>query len=82
MRLLSDVTREFVGIWKMVHYSLLDETPAMALCPSVELWAVLEYILYPVHGKDFHRRDWAEQCNSVLESAVDVYKSNKSLPIS
>ena len=28
------------------------------------------------------RRDWAEQRNSVLESAVDIYKRNKILPIS
>jgi len=30
--------------------------------------------LYPVHVNNFQRRDWAEQCDSVLESAVDVYK--------
>jgi hypothetical protein len=68
--------------WTRVHYSLLDETPAMALCLSDEVWTVLKYILYPVHVSDFHRRDWAEQRNSVLESAVDVYKRNKTLPIS
>jgi len=39
-------------------------------------------ILYLVHVSDLQRRDWAEQRNSVLESAVDVYKRNKALPIS
>ena len=68
--------------WTRVHYSLLDETPAMALCLTNEVWTVLKYILYPVHVSDLVRQDWAEQRNSVLESAVDVYKRNKSLPIS
>jgi len=38
--------------------------------------------LYPVHVSDLQRRDWSEQRNSVLESTVDSYKRNKSLPIS
>jgi hypothetical protein len=68
--------------WTRVHYSLLDETPAMALSLTDEVWTVLKYILYPVHVSDLQRQDWAEQRNSVLESAVDVYKRNKALPIS
>jgi len=68
--------------WTRVHYSLLDETPAMALGLAKKVWAVLAYVLYPVHVSDLQRWDWAERRNSVLESAVDVYKSNKSLPIS
>jgi hypothetical protein len=68
--------------WTRVHYSLLDETPAMALSVTNEVWSVLRYILYPVHVSDLVRQDWAEQRNSVLESAVDVYKRNKALPIS
>jgi hypothetical protein len=68
--------------WTRVHYSLLDETPAMALGLTEDVWTVLKYILYPVHLSDLQRRDWAEQRNSVLESAVELYKSNKSLPIS
>ena len=68
--------------WTRVHYSLLGETPAMALCLTDEVWTVLKYVLYPVHVSDLQRRDWAEQRNSVLESAVDVYKRNKALPIS
>jgi len=68
--------------WTRVHYSLLDETPAMALGLADEVWTVLKYILYPVHVSDIQRRDWAEQRNSVLESAVDVYRRNKTLPIS
>jgi hypothetical protein len=68
--------------WTRVHYSLLDETPAMALSLTNEVWTVLQYILHPVHVSDLQRRDWAEQRNSVLESAVDVYKRNKALPIS
>jgi len=47
-----------------------------------EVWTVLKYILYSVHVSDLQRLDWAEQRNSVLESAVDVYKRNKTLPIS
>jgi len=65
-----------------VNYSLLNETPAMALCLTNEVWTFLKYILYPVHANDLQRRDWVEQRNSVLESAVDVYKQNKTLPIS
>jgi hypothetical protein len=68
--------------WTRVHYSLLDETPAMALGLAEDVWTVLKYILYPVHVSDLQRIDWAEQRNSVLESAVDVYKRNKVLPIS
>jgi hypothetical protein len=68
--------------WTRVHYSLLDETPAMALGLAEDVWSVLNYILYPVHVSDLQRQDWAEQRNSVLESAVDVYKRNKVLPIS
>ena len=68
--------------WARVHYSLLGETPAMALCLTDEVWTVLKYLLHPVHVSDLQRRDWAEQRNSVLESAVDVYKRNKALPIS
>jgi hypothetical protein len=68
--------------WTSVHYSLLDNTPAMALSLADEVWSVLKYILYPVHVSDLQRQDWAEQHNSVLESAVDVYKRNKALPIS
>jgi hypothetical protein len=68
--------------WTRVHYSLLDETPAMVLSLTDKAWTVLQYILYPVHVSDLQRRDWAEQRNNVLESAVDVYKRNKALPIS
>jgi len=68
--------------WTRVHYSLLDETPAMALGLAEQVWTVLDYILYPVHVSDLQRLDWAEQRNSVLESAVDVYKRNKALPVS
>lgn len=68
--------------WTRVHYSLLDETPAMALGLTDEVWTVRKYILYPVHVSALQRLDWAEQRNSVLESAIDVYKRNKALPIS
>jgi len=68
--------------WTRIHYSLLDKTPAMALCLAGEVWTVLKYILYPVHVSGLQHRDWAEQRNNVLESAVDVYKRNKALPIS
>jgi hypothetical protein len=68
--------------WTRVHYSLLDETPAMALGLTDVVWSVLKYVLYPVHVCDLIRIDWAEQRSSVLESAVDVYKRNKVLPIS
>jgi hypothetical protein len=68
--------------WTRVHYSLLGETPAMALCLTKEVWTVLKYVLYPVHVCDLMYIDWAEQRNSVLESAVDFYKRNKVLPIS
>lgn len=67
--------------WTRVHYSLLDEMPAMALGLTDEVWTVRKYILYPAHVSDLQRRDWAEQRNSVLESAIDAYKRNKALPI-
>lgn len=68
--------------WTRVHYSLLDKTPAIALDLADEVWTVLRYILHPVHVSNLVRQEWAEQRNRVLESAVDVYKRNKSLPIS
>ena len=68
--------------WTRVHYSLLDETPAMVLGLADEVWTVLDYVLYPVHVSDLQRWEWAEQRNSVLESAVDVYKTSKTVPIS
>ena len=68
--------------WTRVHYSLLDETPAMALGLADEVWTVLKYILYPVHVCELMHIDWAERRNSVLESAIDLYKRNKNLPIS
>ncbi len=68
--------------WTRMHYSLLNETPAMALGLTSVVWSVLKYVLYPVHVCDLMRIDWAEQRSSVLESAVDLYKSNKLLPIS
>jgi hypothetical protein len=68
--------------WTRVHYSLLDETPAMALALTDEVRTVRKYILYPAHVSDLQRLDWAEQRNSVLESAIDVHQRNKALPIS
>ena len=68
--------------WTRAHYSLLDETPAMALGLAKEVWTVRRYILYPVHVSDLQRLDWAEQRNSILESAIDAYERNKTLPIS
>ena len=68
--------------WTRVHYSLLDEIPAMALGLTDKVWSVLKYILYPVHVSGLQRRDWAEQRNGVLESAVDLYKRNRALPTS
>ena len=65
-----------------MHYSLLDETPAMALGLAEKVWTVFAYVLYPAHVSDLQHRDWAEQRNSVLESAVDVYRRNKTLPTS
>ena len=68
--------------WTRVHYSLLDQTPAMALGLTDDVWTVRTYLLYPVHVSELQRRDWAEQRNSALESAIDVYERNKTLPIS
>jgi len=68
--------------WTRVHYSLLDLTPAMALGLTKEVWSVLKYILYPVHVSELQHQDWAEQRNSVLESALGVYQRKKCLPIS
>ena len=68
--------------WTRAHYSLLDETPAMALGLAKEVWTVRRYILYPVHVSDLQRLDWAEQRNGILESAIDAYERNKTLPIS
>ena len=68
--------------WTKVHYSLWDKTPAMALRLTEEVWSVMQYIWHPVHVSDLQRQEWAEQRNSMLESAVEVYKRNKTLPIS
>ena len=88
MQLTASVAVYSLWLWRdlynftRVHYSLLDETPAMALGLTKEVWPVLKYVLYPVHVSDLQHRDWAEQRNGVLESALDVYKRNKTLPIS
>jgi hypothetical protein len=68
--------------WTRVHYSLLDLTPVMALALTNEVWSVLKYVLYPVHVSGLQRQQWAEQRNSVLESAVEAYQRKKCLPIS
>ena len=68
--------------WTRGHSSLSDQTPAMALGLADETWTVQKYILYPVHVSDLQHQDWAEERNSVLESAIDVYERNKTLPIS
>jgi len=68
--------------WTRIHYSLFGRTPAMALGLAEEVWTVLKYIWYPVHVSDLLYADWAEQRNSVLESAVEAYKRKKALPIS
>jgi hypothetical protein len=65
-----------------VHYSLRDQTPALALGLTQEVRPVLKYLLYPVHVGDLQYQDWAEQRNSVLKSGVDVYERNRVLPIS
>jgi hypothetical protein len=68
--------------WTRVHYSLMDETPAMALGLTDEVWTVRKYVLYPTHVSGLQHLDWAEQRNSVLESAIETCKRNKALPIS
>ena len=68
--------------WTRQHYSLLEATPAMALGLADTVWTVLKYVQYPVHVIALQRLDWAEQRNSVLESAIDVSERNKALPIS
>jgi len=68
--------------WTRVHYSLFDQTPAVALGLTDEVWSVFKYVLYPVHISDLIYQEWAEQRNSVLESALEVYNREKCLPIS
>jgi len=63
-------------------FSLWGQTPAMALGLTSEVRTIHKYILYPIHASDLQRLDWAEQRNSVLESAIDVYERNKVLPMS
>ncbi len=60
--------------WTRVHGSLLGRTPAMALGLTDQVWPVLRYIHHPVHVNDLLRQEWSEQRNSILESAVEVYK--------
>ena len=47
-----------------------------------EVWSVPKYFLHPAHISDLERQEWAEQRNSVLESALEEYQHKKSLPIS
>jgi len=68
--------------WTRPHSSLSNKTPAMALGLADEVWTVRRYILYPVHVSELQRVDWAEQRNTVLESAIEAYERNKTLPIS
>ena len=68
--------------WTRMLFSLWGQTPAMALGLTSEVRTIHKYILYPIHASDLQRLDWAEQRNSVLESAIDVYERNKVLPMS
>jgi hypothetical protein len=68
--------------WTRIHYSLWDQTPAMAMRLAEEVWSVRQYVLYPVHVNEFQRLEWSEKRNSILESAVEVYNREKRLPIS
>lgn len=68
--------------WNRVHGSLCGRTPAMALGLADEAWSVPRYVCHPVHASDLQRQGWAETRNRLAESALDVYKREKSLPIS
>ena len=68
--------------WTRIHYSLLDQTPAMAMGLAEEVWSVRKYVLYPVHVSELQRMEWSERRNGILESAVEVYNREKCLPIS
>jgi len=78
---------EILGLWRdlynwtRIHYSLWDQTPAMAMGLAEEIWSVLHYVHYPVHVGKFQRLEWNEQRDSILESAVEVYNREKCLPI-
>jgi hypothetical protein len=68
--------------WTRIHYSLWDQTPAMAMGLAEEVWSVRKYVLYPVHVSELQRMEWSERRNDILESAVEVYNREKCLPIS
>ena len=68
--------------WTRGHFSLVGGKPGVGVGPADERGAVRKYIMYPVHVSVLQHLDWAEQRNSALESAIDVYKRNKALPIS
>lgn len=68
--------------WIQVHGSLRGLTPAMALGLSDHVWSIWEYIRYPVHISDLQRDIWAEERQTLQESAVDRHFRKKALPTS
>lgn len=67
--------------WRQVHSSLRGRTPAMALGLATEAWSMVRYVCHPVHVSVLQRQEWAETRNSLTESALDVYRREKSLPL-
>ena len=68
--------------WVKVHGSLRSRTPAMVLGVSDHPWSLWEYVCYPVHVSDLRRDLWAEERQTLQESALDRYFRKKVLPIS
>jgi hypothetical protein len=68
--------------WTRRHYGLFDTTPAMALGLAESCWTTCRYVNHPVHLSPLQQEEWAEQRNTLLLSALEVYNRNRDLPIS
>ena len=54
----------------------------MALGVSDHPWTLWEYACHPVHVSALQRDIWAEERQTLQESALDRYFRKKTLPIS
>lgn len=68
--------------WTRCHCSLHGQTPAMALGLAKRVWAVRDYVCYPVHVGEWQRALWAEQRKTLLTTGLNGQKHRKPLPMS
>lgn len=68
--------------WVHIHHSLNGCTPAMTMGLAKHVWAVRDYVCYPVHVADWQRALWAEHREKLLTTGLNGQKHRKPLPMS